>query len=79
MTRANVGGLTTLVRASTALVKIYISSRDNTDIKLELQEVPNLHIDARNGADIKRFVRSNVMDSFREEIIFTIESGANGM
>ncbi|KAL0630829.1 hypothetical protein Q9L58_010321 [Maublancomyces gigas] len=86
--------LTAIICSSATLVKIFISSRDDVDIKLHLEIVPNIYIDLRdNSADIARFVprqvtlsieksmffRGNVMDKFKEEIITTIEGKANGM
>lgn len=80
--------LTTIVCSSATLVKIFISSRDDVDIKLHFEKVPNIYIDLRdNSGDIARFVRrevtlsieksiflrGNVTDKFKEEIITTIE------
>lgn len=86
--------LTTMVRSSVTLVKIFISSRDDIDIKLEFAGLPNVYINVEdNLADITRFIRRevtqsieksrflrrNITDEFREEIISTIQNGANGM
>lgn len=41
------------------LVKIFVSSRNDQDIVLRLQNYPNLEIDSqRNGVDIERFVKT---------------------
>lgn len=89
-----IDALTAIVCSSVTLVKIFISSRDDVDIKLHFQKVPNIYIDLRdNSADIARFVRRevtysieksrflrlNVTDEFKEEVITTIEGKANGM
>lgn len=82
--------LRTLIASSTSLVKIFVSSRDDIDIKLELEHVPNLHINAMdNMEDIERFVhrevgrgrllRGNLSEELRSEIITTIVGKANGM
>lgn len=86
--------LTTMVRSTATLVKIFISSRDDIDIKLHFEKVPNVYIHVRdNSADIARFVRRevtqsieksrflrrNVTEEFKEEIISTIQGKANGM
>lgn len=86
--------LKSILQASTTLVKILISSRDDLDIKLELEQVPNLYIKALdNSGDIDRFVRrevvrniaenhslrNNVTDEFKERIISTIQEKADGM
>ena len=78
---------------SSGLVKIFVSSRDETDIRRGLEQIPYLFIDARkNTADIFRFVRRDVTDSLKrgqflatvseglkEKIISTISRQANGM
>lgn len=86
--------LKSILQSSTTLVKIFISSRDDLDIKLELEHVPNLYIKALdNSGDIDRFVRrevvkciaenyslrNNVTDEFKEQIISTIQEKSNGM
>lgn len=86
--------LTATISSSSTLVKIFISSRDDLDIKLQFEKVPNVYIDVQdNSADIARFVRRevtqsieksiflrpNITDEFKEEIICTIQEKANGM
>lgn len=86
--------LNKIVHASVNLVKIFISSRDDIHIKLILTHVPNIYIQARdNGGDIDRFVRQsvtksvekspflrhNVTEEFKEQMIVTIQAKANGM
>lgn len=49
--------LNDIVAASDNLVKVFISSRENTDIVLRLESLPNVYIDARdNEEDICRFM-----------------------
>jgi hypothetical protein len=78
---------------SSGLVKIFVSSRDETDIRRGLREVPYLYIGVQNHtADITRFVRRDVTDSLKrgrflarvskdlkEKIISTIAGQADGM
>lgn len=86
--------LGTIIQSSTGLVKIFVSSRDDIDITLELANVPNLYVDARdNGGDIERFVCREVAqsiesrrllcgqitDELKEQIISTILAKAKGM
>ncbi|OCL07799.1 hypothetical protein AOQ84DRAFT_389280 [Glonium stellatum] len=48
-----------IIRDSSSLVKIFVSSRNDQDIVLRLQHYPNLEIDSRrNGDDIARFVKN---------------------
>jgi len=49
--------LTEMVAQSNNLVKVFISSRDNIDIRLRLENMPNVYIDVRDNAeDIGRFM-----------------------
>jgi len=49
--------LNTIAQASKNLVKIFVSSRNDDDITLELEAVPNLYIDAAdNAGDIERLI-----------------------
>jgi hypothetical protein len=58
--------LKSLISSSNSLVKIFVSSRDDIDIKLELEEVPNLYICPQdNTGDINHFVRREVVGSIR--------------
>lgn len=60
--------LETIIKFSSGLVKIFVSSRDDNDIVRRLDGVPNLWIEAKdNKDDIERFVES--------EIARCIESG----
>ncbi|KAF2194673.1 hypothetical protein K469DRAFT_686660 [Zopfia rhizophila CBS 207.26] len=48
-----------ILRDSSGLVKIFVSSRNDQDIAFRLQHYPNLEIDSqRNGDDIARFVKN---------------------
>lgn len=83
--------LTAIMHSSTSVVKIFISSRDDIDIKLKLEKVPNLYIEAQdNGEDIKRFIHRemesaknrrlySLPDELKNEIISTLTKKANGM
>lgn len=58
--------LSELTRSSTSLVKIFISSREEIDIRMELEHVPNLYIDAQdNKYDIERFIRREIWERNR--------------
>lgn len=49
--------LQTVLSESTSLVKIFVSSRDDGDIKCQLEEYPNLTISSSNNfSDIRAFV-----------------------
>ena len=86
--------LSTIAQASKNLVKIFVSSRDDDDIILELEAVPNLYIDAAdNAGDIERFIhreinssidrrillRGKVGDQLKSRIISTLIEKADGM
>lgn len=84
--------LTTIMHTSTNAVKIFISSRDDTDIKLKLEKLPNLYIEARdNREDIERYIHREVKlevgnrrlwklpHDLQMEVISTILEKANGM
>lgn len=83
--------LTTMMHSS-SLVKIFISSRDDIDIKLKLERVPNLYIEAQdNGEDIKRFIYREMTEpvknrrlfhlpvELKKQIVSTLVLKANGM
>jgi hypothetical protein len=71
-----------------------VSSRDDDDIILELEAVPNLYVDAAdNAGDIERFIlreisssidrrmllRGKVNDQLKRQIISTLVEKADGM
>lgn len=84
-----------ILRNSSSLVKIFVSSRDDQDIVYRLQEYPNLELSShRNSGDIARFVEletasmvesgallrySTSKDELRQRIIKEVTTGANGM
>jgi len=87
-------GLKMIISTSTSLVKVFLSSRDDSDITLELTDVPNLYIHAtENMGDINRFIhreiiyyikrrkllRGEVNDELKTQIVSTLLSNANGM
>lgn len=84
--------LASIMRTSVNPVKIFISSRDDGDIKLELEKLPNLYIAARdNRKDIQRYVEREVKreggkrrlwqlpHNLQMKIISTMVEKANGM
>jgi hypothetical protein len=86
--------LSTIAQASRNLVKIFVSSRDDDDIVLELEAVPNLYINAvDNARDIESFIhreinssidrrillRGEVDDQLKRQIISTLVEKADGM
>lgn len=53
--------LRTIVKTSSTLVKIFLSSRNDDDVELEFKRVPTISIDERdNAADIELYVRTEV-------------------
>lgn len=84
--------LTAIMHTSTNSVKIFISSRDDTDIRFKLEQVPNLYIDAHdNREDIERFIKREISqtggrrrlwrlpEGLQSRIISVILEKANGM
>ncbi|KAL0631453.1 hypothetical protein Q9L58_009685 [Maublancomyces gigas] len=83
--------LTAIMHSSTSVVKIFSSSRDDIDIKLKLEKVPNLYIEAQdNGEDIKRFIDREMKstknrrlcslpDELKKDIISTLTKKGNEM
>jgi hypothetical protein len=83
-----------MIDSTKSPIKIFVSSRDDMDIKLRLESVPNHYIDAKdNTGDINRFVLREVKnainnkrllygmvpDKLREQIIQVISERSNGM
>jgi hypothetical protein len=84
-----------ILQESSRLVKIFVSSRDDRDIELQLNNYPNLVISSRrNSDDIARFVvveverliqaRKLLLDSnsqaeMKEKIIHEVIDRADGM
>lgn len=53
--------LDNIIQKSSSLVKVFVSSREDSDIVCRLKKSPNILIDAMdNGQDIERFVRTEV-------------------
>jgi hypothetical protein len=87
--------LETILRESSSLVKIFISSRDDRDIVFQLKHYPNLEISSdRNSDDIASFVRtetkkliqkrrllrySQATEEMKELIVRKVVQGATGM
>jgi hypothetical protein len=86
--------LTEMLKISTGLLKIFVSSRDNADIRRLLETLPNLCIHAAdNSEDIQRFIQLEVGQSIddgrllggdvslelRDLITKTLSDGADGM
>ncbi|KAH7072565.1 hypothetical protein FB567DRAFT_205894 [Paraphoma chrysanthemicola] len=85
-----VDGLLRIMENSSALVKIFISSRENMDIFERLESKPNLRIGAQDNAeDIAKFVHrqlkvANLLQgklppALKERIPETLIAGAQGM
>ncbi|KAF2802118.1 uncharacterized protein BDZ99DRAFT_402102, partial [Mytilinidion resinicola] len=83
-------GLLKIMDESQALVKVFISSRENMDIVARLENTPNLRIGAKeNTEDIAKFVHqqlkvANLLNgrlppSLKEKIPETLIEGAQGM
>lgn len=83
-----------IVESSTSLVKIFVSSRNDDDIVLKLEKLPNLWIEAAdNAGDIERFVqkevirckkdgdllRGSIKDELLEKIISSLTTRSQGM
>ncbi|EUC43671.1 hypothetical protein COCMIDRAFT_38402 [Bipolaris oryzae ATCC 44560] len=84
-----------ILKNASSLVKIFVSSRNDQDIVLQLKNYPNLEINSRmNKSDIARFVkneteqlvkrrkllcRSNSRDELKELIISKTTANAHGM
>ena len=52
-------GLTKIVKEASGRVKLFVSSRDDKDIVLRLEDLPNLYITAEhNAGDIHAFIQS---------------------
>jgi hypothetical protein len=87
--------LEAILRESSSLVKIFISSRDDQDIVFQLKQYPNLEISSdRNGDDIAKFVKaetkkliekkkllrySQAREEMEELILSKVVHGATGM
>lgn len=86
--------LQTIIKSSSGIVKIFVSSRDDNDIVRQLDGVPNLWIEAKdNKDDIERFVEleitrcidsgellDGVVDNgLKGRIIETLTKGSEGM
>lgn len=82
------------MESSTSLVKIFVSSRNDDDIVLRLEKLPNLWIEAAdNAGDIERFVqkevirckedgdlfRGSVTDELLEKIVSSLTTRSQGM
>lgn len=83
-----------LTRDSTSTIKIFVSSRDDDDIVLELKDEPNVNIEpSDNKGDIQRFVvgevtkrikdkellRGNVSKELKQTVVRNVVDGAQGM
>ncbi|KAH6689768.1 hypothetical protein F5X68DRAFT_260368 [Plectosphaerella plurivora] len=82
--------LSKLLREAPNLLKIFVSSRDNYDITLHFEGLPNIHIDAYdNRGDIESFIdnrltaakllRGWLPDALRRKIAQTLLDKAQGM
>lgn len=84
--------LNNIVQSSARVVKFFISSRDDVDIQLRLDKLPNLYIEAQdNREDIEWFINREMADSIknsrfallpvemRVKIVSTLVKKAGGM
>ncbi|KAH6669479.1 hypothetical protein B0J14DRAFT_431832, partial [Halenospora varia] len=59
--------LQTIIQSAASVVKVFVSSRDDQDIRCRLENSPNIYIQARtNGEDIQRFIETQVYQAVRE-------------
>ncbi|KAI5838881.1 hypothetical protein DFP73DRAFT_588033 [Morchella snyderi] len=88
------GAIQDILRRTSGIVRIFVASRDDQDITLHLEHVPNLFIKAEdNRYDIERFIHREVEDSIntrrllrghvtaelKKKIISVIVNGAKEM
>lgn len=86
--------LVTIIESSKSLVKIFVTSREDRDIVLRFENVPNINIGVgQNSGDIEAYVRAEVdkciaqgrllrgvvTTHFMETVIATLIKGAHGM
>ncbi|KAL6863996.1 hypothetical protein J3F83DRAFT_182220 [Trichoderma novae-zelandiae] len=82
--------LDSILQKANSLVRVFISSRSNYDIALQLSGAPNIYIEADDNAeDISTFIDTQLTSarllhgkltpSLREEITRTLREGAKGM
>ncbi|KAK2765322.1 hypothetical protein FQN54_008166 [Arachnomyces sp. PD_36] len=86
--------LDNILRKSSNLVKIFVTSRDDTDVVCRLGDSPNIYINAADNAeDIQRFIdveienainqkrllRGKISSSLRDTLTTTLNNGAQGM
>ncbi|KAK3304914.1 uncharacterized protein B0T15DRAFT_371683, partial [Chaetomium strumarium] len=92
--RQFLNAIESILRDSSSLVKIFVSSRDDQDIVYKLQEYPNLELSSdRNQDDIAKFVESETnsmiksgamlrystsKEELRQRIIEEVTKGAHG-
>ncbi|KAK5050918.1 hypothetical protein LTR84_003477 [Exophiala bonariae] len=87
-------GLETILKNSKNVVKLFVSSRDDADIKMRLTASPNIYISATdNASDVeryahteidnailrKRILNGNVPSYLQEDIISRLTARAQGM
>jgi hypothetical protein len=84
-----------ILRESSCLIKIFVSSRDDQDIVYRLRGYPNLELSSdRNSHDIAKFVESEtslliengsllafsrIKEKLQQKIVREVVSGASGM
>ncbi|KAK7418265.1 hypothetical protein QQX98_004050 [Neonectria punicea] len=83
-----------IVKESSNVVKVFLTSRNDRDIVCRLNSTPNIYISAQhNGADIQRFIavklekavsnkrllRGKASESLQHQIADTLNHGAQGM
>jgi hypothetical protein len=72
--------LETILRESSSLVKIFISSRDDQDIVFQLAQYPNLEISSdRNSDDIASFVKVEIKKLIQKKRLLKHSQARNEM
>ena len=93
--RQLLSAIESILKGSSSLVKVFVTSRDDQDIVYKLQAYPNLELSSnRNSGDIARFVESETnsmvesgallwystsREELRQRIIKEVTNGAHGM
>jgi hypothetical protein len=69
-----------ILRKSSRLVKIFVSSRDDQDIVCHLQDYPNLELASnRNMDDISSFVRAETQGLIRRKKLLRFSTNKEGL
>lgn len=70
-----ISSLQKLIVQSPSLVKVFVSSRDNLEIRLKLEDVPNMYIEATdNRGDNTRYVMRELESATENRLLLTGEA-----